>query len=58
MLFPSALFAQTANQPTGAHKEDSFEQLKKRFQQIETQHQKELSDLKERLGLEIGRAHV
>ena len=51
MLFPSALFAQTANQPTGAHKEDSFEQLKKRFQEIQDQHHKEISDLKERLGL-------
>ena len=51
MLVPSALFAQPANQPTGTHKEDSFEQLKKRFQEIQDQHQKELSDLKERLGL-------
>lgn len=32
-------------------KEDSFEQLKNTLRQIEEQHRKELSDLKERLGL-------
>jgi hypothetical protein len=32
-------------------KEDSFEQLKNKLRQIEEQHRRELSDLKERLGL-------
>ncbi len=51
LIDPSALFAQPANQPAGIHKEDTFEQLKEQLRQIEEQHQRELSDLKERLGL-------
>ncbi|THJ24539.1 MAG: hypothetical protein CAF45_005035 [Nitrospira sp. CG24E] len=51
LLAPNALFAQPANQPAGIHKEDTFEQLKEQLRQIEEQHQKELADLKERLGL-------
>jgi hypothetical protein len=51
MLFPIVLHAQTSNQPVDAHKEDSVEQVKERLQQMEKQHQKELADLKDRLGL-------
>ncbi|NOT22300.1 MAG: hypothetical protein HOP22_06190, partial [Nitrospiraceae bacterium] len=51
LIAPGALFAQPANQPVGIHKEDTFEQLKEQLRQIEQQHQKELADLKERLGL-------
>ena len=51
LLLPSALFAQPPNQPTGTHRDDTFEQLKEKFRQIEVQHQRELSELKERLGL-------
>ena len=51
LFIPTTLLAQPPNQPTGTLKEDSFEQLKNKLRQIEEQHRKELSDLKERLGL-------
>lgn len=51
MLFPSALFAQAANQPVGMPKEETIDKLKERFQQMEEQHQKELTELKDRLAV-------
>lgn len=51
MLFPSALFAQAANQPVGMPKEETIDKLKERLQQMEEQHKKELTELKDRLGL-------
>ena len=51
LLIPSALFAQPANQPAGTRNGETFEQLKEKLRQIEEQHHKELSDLKERLGM-------
>ncbi|TKB62068.1 MAG: DNA recombination protein RmuC [Nitrospira sp.] len=51
ILFPSALFAQAANQPVGMPKEETIDKLKERLQQMEEQHQKELTELKDRLGL-------
>jgi hypothetical protein len=51
LLLPGTLFAQSSNKPTGTHKEDSVEQLREQLQRIEEQHQRELADLKDRLGL-------
>ena len=51
MLAPSRLFAQTVNQPAVMHKEDTVDKLKERLQQIEEQHQTELTGLKDRLEL-------
>ncbi len=51
MFLPSTLFAQSSNKATGMHQEDSVEQLKDRLQRIEEQHQRELAELKDRLGL-------
>ena len=51
MLAPSRLFAQTVNQPAVTHKEDTVDKLKERLQQIEEQHQTELTELKDRLQL-------
>ncbi|TKB89685.1 MAG: hypothetical protein E8D41_13920 [Nitrospira sp.] len=51
ILFPSGLFAQTVNQPAVTHKEDTVDKLKERLQQIEEQHQTELTELKDRLVL-------
>lgn len=51
LVLPSTLFAQTSNQPAGVHTEGSVEQLKERLQHIEEQHQRELTDLKNRLRL-------
>lgn len=45
------LLAQPPTKPIETPKEDSFEQLKSRLRQIEEQHRRELSDLKDRLGL-------
>jgi hypothetical protein len=51
LLIPSTLLAQPPVQPPATPTEDSFEQLKSTLRQIEEQHRRELSDLKERLGL-------
>jgi hypothetical protein len=51
LLIPSTLLAQPPVQPPATAKDDSFEQLKNKLRQIEEQHRRELSDLKERLGL-------
>lgn len=51
LLLPGTLFAQSSNKPTGTHKEDSVEQLRDQIQRIEEHHQRELADLKDRLGL-------
>ena len=51
MLVPSLLFAQTTAQPPQSDKERSVEELKERLQQMEEQHQREMADLKDRLGL-------
>ena len=51
LLVPSTLLAQPPIQPAGTQREDTFEQLKEKLRQIEEQHQRELADLKERLGL-------
>ena len=51
LLLPGTLFAQSSNKPTGTHKEDSVEQLRDQLQRIEEHHQRELADLKDRLGL-------
>ncbi len=51
LLVPSTLLAQPPVQPPATTTEDSFEQLKSKLRQIEEQHRRELSDLKERLGL-------
>ena len=51
LLLPCTLFAQSSNKPTGDHKEDSVERLRDQLQRIEEQHQRELADLKDRLGL-------
>jgi hypothetical protein len=51
LLIPDRLLAQPPVQPLATPTEDSFEQLKSKLRQIEEQHRRELSDLKERLGL-------
>ena len=51
LLAPSLLFAQTTGQPTKTGKEQSVEELKERLLQMEEQHQRELAELKDRLGL-------
>ena len=51
MLVPSLLFAQTTGQPSKTDNENSVEELKTRLHQMEEQHQRELTDLKDRLGL-------
>ncbi len=51
LLDPSLPFAQTLSQSSKTGTEDTFEQLKDRLHQIEEQHRKEISDLKERLGV-------
>jgi hypothetical protein len=51
LLLPSTLFAQSSNKPTEARKEESVEQLRDQLRHIEERHQRELADLKDRLGL-------
>lgn len=50
-LVPKVLYAQSENAPARTDKGESVEQLKERLQQMEAQHNKELADLKERLGV-------
>lgn len=50
-VFPSSLHAQASNPSSANRSEDQIEQLKSTLQQIENRHQKELSDLQERLGV-------
>ena len=48
---PGVLYAQSINRPVGTHNDDMVDQLKERLRQVEEQHQREMSDLKDRLGL-------
>lgn len=50
-LLPSMLYAQTTGQPAAMHNDEGVEQLRERLRQVEEQHQREISDLKDRLGL-------
>ncbi len=51
MFLPSMLYAQTTGQPAAMHNDEGVEQLRERLRQVEEQHQREMSDLKDRLGL-------
>ncbi|MBH0203518.1 MAG: hypothetical protein HP496_14770 [Nitrospira sp.] len=51
LLLPGTLLAQSLNKPAETHREDSVEQLRDQLQRLEEQHQRELADLKDRLGL-------
>lgn len=50
-VFPSSLYAQASTHPFKNQNENQVEELKQKLREIEDQHQKELTEIRERLGL-------